>query len=128
MVTTVLVDREIEDGERLVSKLDEEGFPLDAALWLYLSDLNEWRLMIASPWVDSKGPKATYARIDQVLQELRPEIGIPFAGISVVPPNDRLISALRSAASTGSGISGVRFTHNVVGGQYIEDAYIYRMG
>lgn len=47
--------------------------------------------------------------------------------ISVVDEKDPLFLLLRSAISTGPGVGGIRFSRNVVNGQLIEDAYLYRV-
>jgi len=52
---------------------------------------------------------------------------IPLKDIAVIDSNDPLIKLLRVAIKTGGGISGIRFTKNVINGTPIEDAYIYRI-
>jgi hypothetical protein len=52
----------IDAGAELTKKLDESGLPVTAALWLFVSDLNEWRLLFASPEVGTKGPRDVYER------------------------------------------------------------------
>jgi hypothetical protein len=52
---------------------------------------------------------------------------IPLKDVTVIDSNDSLISLLRVAIKTGDGMSGIRFTNNVINGALIEDAYIYRV-
>ncbi|NIV68021.1 hypothetical protein GWN43_04130 [Candidatus Bathyarchaeota archaeon] len=47
--------------------------------------------------------------------------------ISVISTEHDLVKLLRAAIHTGPGISGIRFTGNVINGVFIDDAYIYRM-
>jgi hypothetical protein len=38
MAAAVLVERQIEDGERIVKALEEAGIPIAAALWLWMPE------------------------------------------------------------------------------------------
>lgn len=127
MDKTVLVEKDIEDGKRLVIALDESLFEVRAAMWFYLTDSDEWQLLVASPYVDENGPKKAYNFIQKELAKLSPASEISLKDISVLSPKDDLISLLRIAIRTGPGISGIRFTRNVINNRLIEDAYIYRM-
>ena len=127
MVTATLVESKIKVGEKLIRNLHEAGFPVQAALWLYLSEPDVWRLVIGTPLVKSVGPKATYTRIDDIVRESLDDDDLSLREISVVEPKDSLIAALRRTISTGSGVSGIRMSRNVIGNIFIEDAYIYRM-
>lgn len=117
----------ISDGARLIESLDKSGFQVVAALWLYLSESDEWRLIIASPSEIVKGPRQAYIDIQSVLNNTSPPIKIPLQDISVVSPSDRLIQSLTGCISTGSEIGGLRIQNSVFNNQFIEDAYIYRI-
>ena len=127
MDKTVLVEKNIDEGKRLIIGLDNTGFQVDAAMWFYLSDPAEWRLFLASPFVDKEGPKKAYSFIQSVLERLSPPSEISLKDISVLSPSHHLIHLLRIAIRTGPGISGIRFTQNVINNTLIEDAYIYRI-
>jgi hypothetical protein len=123
---TTLVEADIEAGAKLIRALDAANFPLSAALWLYLPEEEDWRLILATPLVREKGPRAAYELVQKVLMEL-PNLPLSLDQISLVDPNDRTVSLLRLAISTGPGIAGVRFSRNTINGVYIEDAYLYRV-
>ena len=127
MDKTALVEKYIEDGKKLITGLDEKGFRLDAALWFYLTDSDEWRLLLASPFVEKEGPRKSYNVIQSVLEGLSPPSAISLKDISIVSPNYNLIQLLKIAIRTGPGISDIRFTRNVINNTLIEDAYIYRI-
>ncbi|MBA7490512.1 hypothetical protein ES702_01050 [subsurface metagenome] len=127
MDKTVLVEKYIQEGKRLIEALDKAGFQVEAAMWFYLTDSDEWRLLIASPFVEKNGPKKAYSFIQSVLAQLSPSSEISLKDISVLSPKHHLISLLRIAIRTGPGISGIRFTRNVINSTLIEDAYIYRI-
>lgn len=127
MVTTFLVDSKIDVGEKLIEALDRSGLSVTAAYWLYSSETDSWRLMVASDLVDAEGPKAVYGHIDEVLRKELSDGDISLREISAISSKESLTKALRSAFRTRVGIHGVRMTRNTVGDHYIEDAYVYRV-
>jgi len=127
MATTVLVERDIQEGKDLIEALDKTEFKVDASLWFYSSDSDEWRLLIASPFVEENGPRKSYGFIRSVLAQPSPPSGISLKNVSVLSPKNQLIKLLKTAISTGPDIAGIRFTRNVINNTLIEDAYIYRI-
>lgn len=133
MVTETLVkealSRELIDaGKRLTLLLDEKGFAVTAALWFFRVESGSWRFVIASPVVDSKGPKESYKRVQNILASTNDgDLVLGLKDISLVSPSDPLISLLKRAMKTGKGVSGIRFSGNLINGIPIEDAYIYRL-
>jgi hypothetical protein len=122
-----LVDSDMKAGEELLNKLDEVKFDIKAALWFYMQDSEEWRLILASPVVDTDGRKKAYETVQVQLQELNGRFDLSLRNISLVSPGDKLIKLLKTAIKTGKKISHIRFTRNVINNVFIEDAYIYRL-
>ena len=52
---------------------------------------------------------------------------VGLSDIGLLRTDAPIIRSLRTAINTGGGIAGIRFTNNVVNGNLIEDAYIYRV-
>ena len=128
VVREVLTSEMIEAGAGLIRRIDPDYLFVSACLWLYLPESDVWRLIIASPEVDRYGPRRVYQKIQSVLSEIPEDIPhISLMDISVVEDNDSLVSLLRRAVKTGDSVSGVRFSRNTINGQFIDDAYIYRM-
>ena len=126
MVREALVEADIEGGARLLEGLDEAGYPVAAAFWLYDSRPEEWRLYVASSVVAKEGPRKAYERIQSVMGKVS-DVGFRLDNIAAVATNDSFVKLLQQAIHTGPGISGIRFTGNVINGTLIEDAYIYRL-
>ena len=84
MDKATLVEADIAGGERVLQILDQVGFKINVALWLYSSEFEAWRLYIASPVVDADGPKKAYVRLLS-----------PFAPLIPISPRQ---SPLRSSA------------------------------
>jgi hypothetical protein len=127
MDKATLVDADMKAGEVLLNKLDETKFDVRAALWFYMPDSEEWRLILASPTVDAEGPKKAYEIVQSQLQGLDQGYELSLQNISLVGPGDKLIKLLKLAIKTGKGVSHIRFTRNVINNVFIEDAYIYRL-
>lgn len=127
MDTTILVDKDIEDGRKLIEALDKSMSNLVGALWFYYSDSREWRLLLVSPLVDSAGPRNCYKVIQSVIEHMSRDFGISLSRISVLSPTDNLIRLLKVAIRTGKEISEIRFTSSTINGVFVEDALIYRL-
>jgi hypothetical protein len=133
MVTEMVVKESLSSqmisaGEELIRRLDETRFIVSASLWLYIPEINAWRFIIASPEVRTQGPRIAYKQIQSVISKMPEEQPrIPLKDVTVLDSNDPFVSLLRVTMRTGDGISGIRFTHNVINGVLIEDAYIYRI-
>ena len=128
MVETRLTQDLIREGARLVEKLDQLGVSPDAAFWLYLADTGSWKLYLAETSVAARGPRQAYKQIQRTLHALRNEVThLSLNDIAVAESDAPLVALLSSAISTGPGISGLRFSRNVIKGVAIDDAYIYRL-
>ncbi len=123
----ILVDGDIQQAKILITELDQANFRLQGALWFYFSETADWKLLFASPLVDTAGPRTCYRMVQTALASMPRDFGIALEQISVISPNDRLIQLLRMAIRTGPGLSTIRFAGNTINGVYIHDALIYRL-
>jgi hypothetical protein len=115
----------IQAGEALKGILVNAGFNLAAIFWLYTSDTNKWRLMIASPQVDNEGPKRTYATIREILSEVSGEVpDLDLWSITVLGSGETLVRTL-AGANRHLGLSNKRLPGIYLNGVYIEDIYVY---
>ncbi|MFN2571352.1 MAG: hypothetical protein ABR537_07030 [Gemmatimonadales bacterium] len=128
LVKDVLTDAKIKAGADLTRRLDDAEWPVIASFWLYLPEQNSWRLVVASPVVTLSGPRKAYETIQMALGAL-PETrkAIALNDVEVVEPQHYLVTLLRTAINTGPTINGIRFTRTMINGQFIHDAYIYRV-
>lgn len=118
----------ISAGAEFARHLLNSQLITDGLLWLYSPENNAWSFVIASPEVRTRGPKKVYQDVRAVLSRIpKDEQRIPFDSIVVLDSNDPLILLLRTAITTGQGISGIRFSRNVINGVLIDDAYIYKL-
>ena len=126
LVKEALTDQMIRTGASLVQALDQQNFNLDAALWLYLADTNQWRLLLASPAVHVEGPRKAYARLLHAIRNAHVP-GVTLNDLAVLDSQDPLIQVLKRVVRTGRDTSPRRISKNTINGHFIEDALIYRM-
>lgn len=127
MADATLVEPKVQAGRELVHALDSREISVPAALWWYLADSGDWRLLLAMPLADKEGPLAAYREIDLVLRSPDLSNELALDDISVISPGDPLVRTLGKAIATGPGLAGVRFRQNVINGLLVEDAFIYRL-
>ena len=127
VVKEQLTDEMIEAGAQLTQQLDEIGFPVSVAMWFFLSDINEWRLLFASPLSLAEGPRAVYEKIEEARKALGARAErLPLSAIGLIDTDQQLVQLLRIGLRTGPGVHRVRFSKNVINGHFIDDALIYR--
>jgi hypothetical protein len=112
-------------GEDLLRELDRHKFPARAALWLYKEEPDEWRLVIATPHLRSMGPLRNYKSVQRVIAKI--ETPLKLRSVALVDTRDRMIKGLSTPLLRRAAASGVRLSHTVIGGRYIEEAYVYRV-
>ncbi len=126
MAKETLVNEYIEETTDLLTELDNNNFPVDAALWYYLSESEEWQFLIATSLVDDLGKKATYQRLYDLIKSNDMLKTTPLRKITVISPKDPLISILRLAIG-GPKLSKIRFQNSYINNYFIEDSLIYRL-
>ena len=129
----------IAAGGELTKRLQaDKDFGLLCSLWLYTSESSRWKLVVASPRVETDGPLHAYHVIQGILGHDWPaDLEIPLYTISVMRSNHPLVSALRSLGHfeiqdfpRGPRPSptvrvGKRISFTRVQDTFIEDALIY---
>ncbi|MES2676263.1 MAG: hypothetical protein V4660_18640 [Pseudomonadota bacterium] len=127
LVTEILSDSMMKAGAKLVERLDAEQAEVKSAFWLYFSEDKTWKLIIASPLVDSLGPREYYKKVVGANSAASEEEEvISLNNIGVTNTVSQIVQLLKFAIGTGGGISGIRFSRNTINGHFIEDSYIYR--
>ena len=124
MAKTTWVEIDIEDGRQLLRTLDRAGIPVVAAYWLYELARNRWRLVFATPLVETVGPTAVYRRTRELVRSGAAG-GRALDDVIVVSPRDRLASGVRKIPGSDRA-QEFRLTDGVVSGLSVDDAYVYR--
>jgi len=85
-------DRDIE--ARVLDALSRVRMPVTLLEWNYVPQLEEWQLILATPWHDSKGPRTTYQALVDALEKAGIYEQVPMRRVFVRSPNDPLVKAL----------------------------------
>jgi hypothetical protein len=126
LVKEALTEGMIRGGASLTSKLDESGWPIVGAFWLFDPEENHWKLMIVSPEVTTRGPREAYEAISVALAGL-PHHFTDLQYITVIAPSHPLVRALATAVKTGRAIEAIRFSRQALAGRFIDEIYLYRL-
>jgi hypothetical protein len=122
LVRRPLTEQMIKIGENLLRLLSERRFPLRAALWLYLCEAEEWRLVLAVPKARAEGKIKFYKQIQGVLAKGCDPL--PLSAVTVVDAKDPLVYSAGPPIKVGNAGSH-KFSRGTINGRQFEDAYIY---
>ena len=128
MATEQLVRSEIDAGLQLVRVLDDAGFGVVAALWLYSSESGTWKFVVGTR--DSrKEVSRKYLEAAQAVSKWKEQHAEPvldLGRVRIVGADDPLIKGLGPVLHIDD-LGEVRFSNNMVNGVYVEDALIHRL-
>lgn len=124
MVAMILQDDLVKSGEHLIKQLDTLEVTVDAALWLYSSDNETWKLMLSLPEAIKGGPKIAYQKVQKAISKLGEDLHIALDDVTIARIDEPILQLLKRVLKVKKPI---RLSNNAFNGQLIEDAYIYRL-
>jgi hypothetical protein len=117
-----LVNRRIDDGQKLLLQLTRDNFDVATAFWLKAPEDAWAHLFIASRVVDQVGPGEAYRALQTSLERL-PGLSISLAEIKLISVSNPLTSAARKLQRGAQG--AVQLRGGQVGALSVEEAYLY---
>jgi hypothetical protein len=127
MDTESLVENLIDDGQKFVENVSQNGFPLMAAFWLKASENDRWYFYVVSPIVDDEGLAQAYRRLHPLVRGRSEPSGIDPLEIKLIGPGNPIakdvLAIYRSAPS--SRVSPIRWGGKRLGSISVEGAYLY---
>jgi hypothetical protein len=120
MDQTALVKSDRDAGAHLMEALSRRKIPVTLFDWTYVPQLEEWQIVVATPWYDSKGPLTAYRALVDALQTAGVYAQVPMRRVSVRSPGDPLVKVLeREVKEKKEGfIHVLRFTDTHKTSQY----------
>jgi hypothetical protein len=150
MATAALVDRDLDIGRKILGALANARVTVNIAFLAYVPQISEWQLFIATPLVDSKGPRSAYEQVLRILRDAGMDPELPWRRIFLRSPKDPILKAIENQTSDTGPVEIVesdnipggtpsayyvtyapepsgtfRILNVPVGGAFIEDAYLY---
>ena len=119
-----LVDRRIDDGQRLALELVRDKFDVTAAFWVKTSESGWWYLYIASRVVDKEGPASAYRRLQKTLGRL-PGTTISLTDVKVIGASNPTTRDVLKLQKRYPERTPIPYHGAQLGGIGIDEAYIY---
>lgn len=126
MDKVALVNFDIENGKDVIDALDRDGKSPNVALWAKLPEYEDWRLVIASDRLSQSGSLDGYSQINSAMEKAR----IPISRrpkISLRSMSKPFIKTLRQVFGKAADVYGMRLGGQIIGDQYLEDGFVYRI-
>ncbi len=95
MDKATLVRSDLEIEGRVLEALSRVKIPVTLVDWNYVSEIDEWQLVVATPWYDSKGPLEAISRVIEALQDAGIYKEVPMLRLYVLSPSDSLVKTLQ---------------------------------
>jgi hypothetical protein len=128
MASDTLVERQIDDGRKLVEQLPQHGFDVLAGMWLKTADDGAWHFHLISPRVDAAGHLVAYRELLAALRAMASISSIHPLEITLVGPSSPLGQAVMAALGQPHGpqhVSPVIWRGYQLGDVTLEGAYLY---
>jgi hypothetical protein len=120
-----LVEQQIADGQRLIERLVQEGFPVAAACWVKESDGGPWYLYLASPIVDTRGTWEAYRRILRLIRQMPQPFWIGSLETKAIKTTDRVGKYVLDLYKSHGHRRPIRFSGSLLGNVAVDGVYIY---
>jgi hypothetical protein len=123
---SALVSVEIQRGADIVAALDQAKVKVSISLFAKLDEYENWRMVLAARAFDELKLTEAYGLIFESLTAA--EIGVEKTPtILILPMNDPFIRELRKIFGKTRSVEGMRLGGQLIGGRFVEDAYVYRI-
>ena len=116
----------VADGKTLIQLMDKAGMTPRAALWVYSSDTDSWKLWVV-PDISVGSKEEFYRRLARVISDNRaclPEFDI--GKVEYKAADHPVVRGMTSAIRV-EGLGQVRMTNNMLNGVYLPDGIVLRM-
>ena len=121
-----MVSLDITRGSELLDALDRANLKVRVAIWMFLSEYEDWRLVVSARQLDSLNLRDAYRLLNDTLAAagFTPEKTPP---ILILPLTDPSMKELRQLFSKARSVDGMRLGGQMIGDRFDQDAYVYRI-
>ena len=121
-----MVSIDVSLGSELLDILERAKVKVSVALWMFLSEYEDWRLVVAGRQFDSPDPRDAYRLVHDSLNAagFKPQNSPP---VLILPMTDPFIRELRRIFGKTKSVDGMRLGGQMIGDRFVLDAYVYRI-
>jgi hypothetical protein len=94
MDKATLVKSDLEAEGRVIEALSRAKIPITLCDWNYVPQLDEWQLVVATPWYDTKGPREANRLILNALVKAGVYEHVPIRRFFVKSPDDPIVMTM----------------------------------
>jgi hypothetical protein len=127
MDKTLLVSGvDLDKGAKILRILDGAALKISVALWVYLPEYEDWRLVLSSRKFDAVRLPKAYGLFHDALEAA----GIPLERtppVMILGMSDPFIRSLRRIFGKAKSVDGMRLGGQTIGDRFVDDAYAYRI-
>ena len=126
MDKAALVNIDIQRGAEIVDALEGAKVRVGVALWVHLSEYEDWRLVVSARRFDAMDLRDAYGLIHDRLEEA----GVTLEKtppVMILPMSDSFIKELRRIFGKAKSVEGRRPGGQLIGDRFVQDAYVYRI-
>ena len=123
----ILLPEVTDEGRRLIRALHASQFEVDAVFWLFQSESERWKLMIATPIRDREGAFRAYSRLHAVYDAMDPPLRIETTDVALARGGDRRVKALLKRFDFKHAKADKVVEREGLDGEFIEAAYLYQL-
>jgi hypothetical protein len=115
----------VENGHRLIAALEKRGVALKAAVWVYYTDTETWRLWLVPQQAQDK--REFYRQVAEAISENWDTLqGMHASDTELVPEKHPAITGLRAMVRM-EGLGSLQMSSNMLNGFYLPDGIILKM-
>jgi hypothetical protein len=126
MDKAAMVSIDIDRGAEILDALGRAKVKVSVALWMFLSEYEDWRLVLSARQFDTPDVRDAYGLIHD---SLAPAGFTPWntPPILILRMTDPSIRDLRRLFGKTKSVAGMRLGGQMFGDRFVEDAYVYRI-
>lgn len=126
MDQAAMVSIDVSQGSEILDALERAEVKVSVALWMFLSEFEDWRMVISARQFDTADPRDAYRLLHDSLS--RADVALKKTpAIIILPTGDPFIRELRRIFGKTKSVNGMRLGGQLIGDRFVENAYVYRI-
>lgn len=100
MDKATLVESDVEISALVLDALSRTRMPVTFCGWRWVPELEEQQLIVATPWIDTKGPLTTYQTVIDALTKAGVYEDVPMRRVFLMSPKNPVVQELKEEAKS----------------------------